>query len=412
MKDRITSMRKFVLLLILALMCSSPLMAQTPASPAGASPVGESGENPAIVLLQSEIGGEMKSGTGVIAQSSQDTSIVITSYEAVKGAATIHVLVNGQGLVNAMLLKFAPEANLATLSVPVGGLTPAKLGDSDLLRPKTPITMTTATAIMEGNIATGMGTVTRKGTMQSMIPRPTGPVARLNFMPPTTDASTGAAIMNPASGEVLAIALSFELSQIDTLRFAIPINLVGALDKTLVNAEQVVAIKVLDGAQAPVLEVDPSKRKDQQGDDLTGYIIAIGLGVVIIGVAAFFMLRKKKAQVAPFSILPRLPEGQNFAFVTADGKLLPMDQDAIKVGRAADNDWCFDDPSVSNFHAVVKKIRGSNGWEVEDKRSTNGTCVRDRKIGSGSTETIHPGTTVQFGRKVKVMLMTRNQSNQ
>jgi pSer/pThr/pTyr-binding forkhead associated (FHA) protein len=96
------------------------------------------------------------------------------------------------------------------------------------------------------------------------------------------------------------------------------------------------------------------------------------------------------------------------AFVDAGGRLLPMDRDPIRVGRASDNDWSFNDPSVSNYHARIKKNTRGSGYEVEDLRSTNGTWVRERRI--GGAETIAPGTRVRFG-KIEVMLMTKAQSS-
>jgi hypothetical protein len=95
------------------------------------------------------------------------------------------------------------------------------------------------------------------------------------------------------------------------------------------------------------------------------------------------------------------------AFVDSEGNLLPMERDPIRVGRAADNDWPFNDSSVSNYHARIKKNKRGSGYEVEDLRSTNGTWVRERRI--GGAEVIDPGTKVRFG-KIEVLLMTRSQS--
>jgi len=163
-------------------------------------------------------------------------------------------------------------------------------------------------------------------------------------------------------------------------------------------------VRVLDGSQDPV-EGTPGQKKAPSSNWL-GYVIAVVCGLVVVGVVAAVVLRRAP-KAPPFSVLPRLPEGVTMAFVDAEGNLLAMDRDPIRVGRAADNDWSFNDSSVSNYHARGKKNKRGSGYEVEDLRSTNGTWVRERRI--GGAEVIDPGTKVRFG-KIEVLLMTRSQS--
>jgi len=58
---------------------------------------------------------------------------------------------------------------------------------------------------------------------------------------------------------------------------------------------------------------------------------------------------------------------------------LPLDKDAITVGRSADNDVVLVDPFCSGRHAVI--FRTPTGFGVRDNGSKNGTYVNGRRIG-------------------------------
>jgi hypothetical protein len=368
-----------------------------PASPAPAA-------QKALLLLQVEVAGAIRNGSAVIVQSGQE-ALALTSYEAVRGAAAIHALVPGRGLVMAHLDKFAPEANLALLKISIADLPSVRLGDSDLLRPDDPIEMVTANPVEEGNLATAMTPLIRRGKVGNILNRPGGTVLQLLFDASLTDESTGAPIFSTNSGEVVGIALSRASAGNDAARTAIPGNLAAAFGQDLAKASSVTAsVRVLDGSQAPV-EGAPGQQEASSSNWL-GYVIAVICGLVVVGVVAAVVLRRGN-KPPPFSVLPRLPEGLSMAFVDAEGNLLPMDIDTIRVGRASDNDWSFNDSSVSNYHARIKKNKRGSGYEVEDLRSTNGTWVRGRRI--GGAEVIDPGSKVRFG-KIEVLLMTRSQS--
>lgn len=396
-------MRFIALVLVCLFSLVAPALAQEPASSTKKAdkPVGRIQNS--VIMLQSEIGGVLKTGTAVAVKTGP-TCLALTSYEAVKGAKTINALVPGHGLVMASLVKFAPEANLALLEVSAADVPSMPLGDFQLLRPQAPVEMTTAIPIREGNAVTAMNPLTRQGVVQNVIPRPTGAIIRVTFTPGIDDPSTGAPVITPNSGEVVGIALSAEASQVDSLRFVIPTALAGALSPELAQSNgSTAAIRVVDGSQAPVLAGDAAVK---ESSEWMGYVGAIVGAAIVVGIVAVVILKKKK-HVIPFSNLPQLPEGVMCAFVDAEGRLLPMDLEVIKVGRAQDNDWHFNDPSVSNYHARIKRLKGG-AWEVSDLRSTNGTFVRNRRI--GSEETIPPGTIVKFGKTIQVMLMTRNQA--
>lgn len=64
------------------------------------------------------------------------------------------------------------------------------------------------------------------------------------------------------------------------------------------------------------------------------------------------------------------------------------------VGRARDCDVVLDDPSVSRHHARLRP--GTDGWELCDLGSTNGTAVNRRRV--RNTSAVRPGDLVTFGR--------------
>ena len=51
---------------------------------------------------------------------------------------------------------------------------------------------------------------------------------------------------------------------------------------------------------------------------------------------------------------------------------------AYNIGRDPTADIVVTDPRVSSLHAVLE--RGSNGWEIEDAHSLNGTFFDGRRV--------------------------------
>ena len=387
-------------LMLALLICT---LAQAPAQAQGS--VSSSIES-SLVLLQSDVGGEVVTGTAFVIKSG-DMSLALTSYEAVKGASKINAIVPGQGTVMAHLLKFAPEANIALLEIAAPNVPAVKLGDYEMLRNK-PLVLCSTEPKFDGAEAVAFSTLEHPCSLQSVISRPTGTILRVVFSPGISDETSGAPVVNPTTGEVVAIALSLNVSQVDTLRFSVPAIEASALcPEVITNTTTAVHIKVLDGSEAPVKA--GAATEAQEGSNLWMYIAIGAVCAVILGVVGFKM-RKGKNKVAPFSFLPALPEGQDSAFVTADGKLLPIDAEIIKVGRAPDNTWVFQDKTVSNYHARIKKNKTTGRYEVEDLRSSNGTFVGKRRI--VSAESVTPGTIVRFGKTIQVMFMLRTMSTE
>lgn len=61
-----------------------------------------------------------------------------------------------------------------------------------------------------------------------------------------------------------------------------------------------------------------------------------------------------------------------------DGQELRVDRQAVKIGRALDNDLVVRDVRVSRHHAVIEWTK--EGWIIRDLQSTNGTYAGGRRI--------------------------------
>ena len=69
----------------------------------------------------------------------------------------------------------------------------------------------------------------------------------------------------------------------------------------------------------------------------------------------------------------------------------------ITVGRATNNDICFDGPGVSKFHAYLRRTPGGN-LRLFDAGSTHGTFLGDRRLqGVSDSAELRPGSTVRLG---------------
>lgn len=82
-------------------------------------------------------------------------------------------------------------------------------------------------------------------------------------------------------------------------------------------------------------------------------------------------------------------KNHSYKTITHELKLGPG---AISLGRAADNDICITDISVSAFHARI--FTYFNTSYIEDLDSTNGTFLNNRKI---HKHIIHPGDVIRLG---------------
>ncbi len=78
------------------------------------------------------------------------------------------------------------------------------------------------------------------------------------------------------------------------------------------------------------------------------------------------------------------------------GTTLPLSEETITVGRAADNTMVLDDDYASSHHARLRPFDG--GWVVEDLGSTNGTFLDKAKVVAPTPIPI--GVPVKIGKTV------------
>lgn len=367
--------------------------------------------NNSLILIQSEIAGTEVFGSGVIVLTGRENCQAVTSYEAIKGASRITALAAGYSPVPAKLLRFAPEANLALLEIPIPALPAAKLGDSEVVKNDTPVAVGYTLPVLGGNVATSFDSGKRAGKVIDTINRPGGSVMRLKFSAPLQDDTSGAPVYLPNTNELIAISLSLEAaSGHSDMRFAIPISMAGALSPNIKSSSDSIAnIRVLDGVDAPVLEGGSGQGGDgEEGSSLVPIIVGVVVLAVLGGVAYFVLGGKKRKAIEPFSVLPLLPEDTPMAFVTAEGAILPFSKDSVIVGRSESSDWCFPESSVSGRHARLRRSRDGSSYELEDLGSSYGTFIRGRRV--GRSDVIHPGDIVRFGDVIQVKLLTRAES--
>ena len=71
---------------------------------------------------------------------------------------------------------------------------------------------------------------------------------------------------------------------------------------------------------------------------------------------------------------------------------IELDRPLVTIGRAAENNICIAHPTVSSHHAQIRKV--SEGYELTDLGSTNGTFVNGQRI---TRQILRPGSRVSLG---------------
>ncbi len=81
------------------------------------------------------------------------------------------------------------------------------------------------------------------------------------------------------------------------------------------------------------------------------------------------------------------------------GKIFPLEQEEIFVGRDLANDVPVNDPEVSRRHA--RFIMQADGIVLEDLGSTNGTFVNGQRL--ATPQVLRPGDVLTFGENVTML---------
>jgi ABC-type multidrug transport system ATPase subunit/pSer/pThr/pTyr-binding forkhead associated (FHA) protein len=69
----------------------------------------------------------------------------------------------------------------------------------------------------------------------------------------------------------------------------------------------------------------------------------------------------------------------------------------LTIGRSPENDLQLAYPTISRFHAEIRRVGKGEEYTIEDLRSSNGTLVNDQVIEPGKQHTLNPGSTLRIG---------------
>lgn len=86
---------------------------------------------PSIVSIEAFSASSMSTGTGIVLT---DDGYLVTNAHVVAEARQVRVILHNNQVLQAALVGFQPDEDLAVLKVEAQGLTPAEFGDSNLLR--------------------------------------------------------------------------------------------------------------------------------------------------------------------------------------------------------------------------------------------------------------------------------------
>ena len=80
------------------------------------------------------------------------------------------------------------------------------------------------------------------------------------------------------------------------------------------------------------------------------------------------------------------------------GKVIPLTQNELVVGRDATNDIVINDAEISRKHAHL--YLGPGGYTLEDLGSTNGSFVNGKRL--AGPHALRPGEIIKFGEHVEL----------
>lgn len=116
------------------------------------------------------------------------------------------------------------------------------------------------------------------------------------------------------------------------------------------------------------------------------YVGGVGLLLVLL---AILLWRRKRRQVEEPAVITYAMLEE----LSGQGITHRLQKQANRIGRAADNDVCLQNNSVSAYHAEIN-VRRDGSLVLIDLGSSNGTYLNDQKI---SSETVEFGTVMELG---------------
>lgn len=107
------------------------------------------------------------------------------------------------------------------------------------------------------------------------------------------------------------------------------------------------------------------------------------------------------------SKLPTLP-AVRLSSAVIDTYVAPVEKsdrndfkDVVSLGRDRDNDIVLPNPSVSKYHAVIRRDAESGAISVGDVGSLNGTTIGGHRLGEGDAAPLESGAVIVFGKSVQ-----------
>ncbi|MEV6770556.1 BTAD domain-containing putative transcriptional regulator [Nocardia sp. NPDC051030] len=111
--------------------------------------------------------------------------------------------------------------------------------------------------------------------------------------------------------------------------------------------------------------------------------------------------RMAKAMTETVTELPRaVRAGQ---LMMADGRMIPIGVNGMKIGRMTDNDLVLDDPKASRYHAHIMPSRA--GLICKDLHSANGVYINEEPIESAAV--LADGDAIRIGATVLIFQAIR-----
>ena len=145
----------------------------------------------------------------------------------------------------------------------------------------------------------------------------------------------------------------------------------------------------------PLAGRGPASLRDQLMAYLPYLILGAGIVILPLGILLTFLRRRSGEAVSP-EVPVESPAVEPFAFLELrDGsdKRYPIKRAAFRIGRHQDNELMLSDPSISRYHAEIRRQR-DGALTVTDLDSLNGLFVNNEKVAS---TTLTDGDTVEVG---------------